>query len=43
MMVNIYCNGSMKYLCIINSSYIAHSDPILKGLSLLKIQDMHEL
>ena len=28
---------------IANSAYIAHSEPILKGLSLLKVQDLHEL
>ena len=28
---------------ITNSAYIAHSEPILKGLSLLKGQDLHEL
>ena len=28
---------------ITNSAYIAHSEPIVKGLSLLKVQDLHEL
>ena len=28
---------------ITNSAYIAHSEPILKGLNLLKVQDLHEL
>ena len=28
---------------ITNSAYIAHSEPILKRLSLLKVQDMYEL
>ena len=28
---------------ITNSANIAHSEPILKGLSLLKVQDLHEL
>ena len=28
---------------ITNSAHIAHSEPILKGLSLLKVQHLHEL
>ena len=28
---------------ITNSAYIAYSEPILKAISLLKVQDLHEL
>ena len=28
---------------ITNSAYIAHSEPVLKRLSLLKVQDMYDL